>query len=90
MELLKIIVSHKGIYPQEISHYRCSHCQRCPLRSKCTCSKYGRKVQICHDFERMKMTVKKICLPTKDMKVSRSIQAERTFGLEYLSSIMSR
>lgn len=82
MELLRVKVSNKGIYPQEISHYGCSHCQECPLRSKCTRSKYGRKVQICHDLERMKRTVKKNMSTDEghQIMVSRSIQAEGTFG----------
>ena len=78
MELLRVKVSNKGLYPQEVSHYGCSHCQECPLRSKCTRSKYGRKVQICHDLERMKRTVKKNMSTDEghQIMVSRSIQAE--------------
>ena len=78
MELLKVTVSHKRIYPQKISHYGSSHCEECPLRSNCTRSKYGRKVQVCHDLERMKRTVKKNMSTEEghEIMVSRSIQAE--------------
>ena len=82
MELLRVRISNKGIYPQEVNYYGCSHCQECPLKSKCTRSKYGRKVQICPDWERMKRIAKENMSTEEghEIMVSRSIQAEGTFG----------
>lgn len=82
MELIRVSTCARGIYPKETSYYGCSHCKDCPLRSKCTHSKSGRKIQICHKLEKMKSAVRENMSSPEghDLMVRRSIQAEGTFG----------
>lgn len=82
MELEKTTLSTTGLYPREISLYGTGHCASCPLRKKCTQSKKGRKVQVCHQQEEFKKEVREN-MSTEEgqsIMVSRSIQAEGVFG----------
>lgn len=82
MEWIRRSVSRQGLYERTTDYYGCSHCQDCPLQSQCTRSKRGRMIQVCHELERMKEKVRENMSSQEghEIMVSRSIQAEGTFG----------
>ena len=82
MEWKRTGVSNAGLYQRKTDYYGCSHCRECPLRSRCTKAKGGRVIQICHELERMKAKVRENMSSDAghEIMVSRSIQAEGTFG----------
>lgn len=73
---------YRGRYPKTTTWYSCQHCAECPLKSQCTKSKAGRKVQLCHELEDYKAEVRENMSTERghQLMVSRSIQAEGTFG----------
>lgn len=82
MELEDITTRRKGVYPQTIKKYRCTHCADCPMQKQCTQAKNGRTLQVNEKLEEQKAIVRENMSTKEGQKImiSRSIQAEGTFG----------
>ena len=82
MNLERTTYSKHGLYPREICFYGSEYCADCPLRTQCTKSRNGRKIQICHKHEEFKQEVRMNMSSEEgqSIMISRSIQAEGVFG----------
>lgn len=71
-----------GRYPRTTKTYRNEHCEGCPLRTKCTRSKYGRSLIINEKLIEYQKEVTKNLQTDQGKKLmkQRSIQAEGIFG----------
>lgn len=75
--------SNDGGYLKITGHYRCHECARCPFRSECTKSAYGRVIQKNTVLEELKAESKKNLDSEKgiEYRQKRSIYAEGVFGI---------
>jgi transposase len=80
-ELTSTVRSKNG-YPAERRVYLCTECDACPVREKCTQSKYGRRVRfslLLHEFR--KVASERLQSPEgKDLRSQRLVEAESVFG----------
>src|SRR5690554_132180 len=72
-----------NIYEAYNKVYRCNDCEGCPLREKCTTSKYGRTIRVNEELESYKQIVRENLESEKgiNVRVNRSIQVEGAFGV---------
>src|SRR5690554_4958203 len=72
-----------NIYEAYNKVYRCNDCEGCPLREKCTTSKYGRTIRVNEELESYKQIVRENLESEKgiNLRVNRSIQVEGAFGV---------
>lgn len=82
-EFVRETVSKKGIYEKTTQILENSHCEGCPLKSKCTKSRGNRKISHCEDYDQMKIEVRRNLESDegKELMKNRSIYAEGTFGI---------
>ena len=80
--LIKEIRSTKGRYERKTKIYQNEHCESCPLRSQCTKSKNGRKLQITEKLIEYQKEVRENLSTEEGIELmkQRSIQSEGIFG----------
>lgn len=76
-------ISKKGLYDREMVHLECTHCNECPLKSKCTKAKGNRQITYCEETEGYKQQVRENVHSEagKELMKRRSIYAEGAFGI---------
>lgn len=69
--------------PETVIKARCQNCKECPMRNRCTKSKYGRSMEINLMYEKQKSNVRTLLSSEegKEALRNRSIQAEGAFGV---------
>jgi transposase len=69
-------------YPAERRVYRCADCEHCPVREKCTRSKYGRRVRFSLLLRQFRQTAHERLLSPegKHLRSQRLVEAEAVFG----------
>ncbi len=71
------------IHEELIKVYRCSDCDNCPLKAKCSTSQTGRTIQVSEEYETQKQIVRDN-LESEwgiQLRINRSIQVEGAFGV---------
>jgi hypothetical protein len=69
-------------YPAERRVYRCADCEHCPVREKCTRSKYGRRVRFSPFLRQFRQTAHERLLSPegKHLRSQHLVEAEAVFG----------
>jgi len=69
-------------YRSERRVYRCAECETCPVRTRCTRSKYGRRVRFSLLLRKYKQTAceRLQSAEGKDLRSQRLVEAEAVFG----------
>jgi transposase len=72
-----------SIYDAYYKIFKCNACSDCPLKDKCTTSKYGRQISVNEEFESYKQIVRDNLESEEGirLRINRSIQVEGTFGV---------
>lgn len=81
-KVISVRTEHRGMYPRIQETLMNEHCEECPLRSKCTKSRKGRRLTRCRQLNEFQKEAEENMSTEegKKLMINRDIWSEGTFG----------